>query len=87
MKKAEVSVRLALVRARSFTVASSGNAENGSNAIFQQIEAISLTERVIVALKNAFFSGTLKRFNCWYCCRSYCFCAGCFRRPSRLSLP
>ena len=31
---------------------------NGS--IFQEIEAITLTERVITALKNAFFSGALK---------------------------
>jgi DNA-binding GntR family transcriptional regulator len=44
----------------SFTVTSSGNSANGSNSIFQQIEAISLTERVIAALKNAFFSGQLK---------------------------
>src|SRR5579859_2564161 len=33
---------------------------NGNGAIFQEIEAITLTERVIAALKNAFFSGTLK---------------------------
>jgi DNA-binding GntR family transcriptional regulator len=33
--------------------------ENGSS-IFQQIEAVSLTERVIAALKQAFFSGLLK---------------------------
>src|SRR5579859_5937832 len=33
---------------------------NGNGAIFQEIEAISLTERVIAALKNAFFSGLLK---------------------------
>lgn len=36
------------------------HSENGSSSIFQQIEAISLTERVIAALKNAFFSGQLK---------------------------
>ncbi len=28
--------------------------------MFQEIEAITLTERVITALKNAFFSGKLK---------------------------
>src|SRR6266851_4205529 len=39
---------------------SSGGAENGNSAIFQEIEAISLTERVIAALKNAFFTGLLK---------------------------
>ena len=39
---------------------SSGNAENGNNSKFQEIEAITLTERVIAALKNAFFSGVLK---------------------------
>ena len=39
---------------------SSENVENGNNSIFQEIEAVSLTERVIVALKNAFFSGLLK---------------------------
>ena len=39
---------------------SSGNAENGNRSIFQEIEAITLTERVIAALKNAFFSGVLK---------------------------
>ena len=33
--------------------------QNG-NSKFQQIEAVSLTERVIAALKNAFFSGLLK---------------------------
>jgi DNA-binding GntR family transcriptional regulator len=37
----------------------SGNAET-SSSIFQEIEAISLTERVTAALKNAFFSGALK---------------------------
>ena len=36
------------------------NAENGSSSKFQEIEAITLTERVIAALKNAFFSGQLK---------------------------
>ena len=39
---------------------SSGNAESGNNSIFQEIEAITLTERVIAALKDAFFSGKLK---------------------------
>src|SRR5712692_6985774 len=39
---------------------SSGDAGNGSSSIFQEIEAITLTERVIAALKNAFFSGVLK---------------------------
>ena len=34
--------------------------ENGNSSIFQEIEAVSLTERVIAALKNAFFSGMLK---------------------------
>src|ERR1700752_2201890 len=33
---------------------------NGNGAMFQEIEAITLTERVIAALKNAFFSGVLK---------------------------
>jgi DNA-binding GntR family transcriptional regulator len=37
---------------------SSGSSGNG--AIFQEIEAVTLTERVIAALKNAFFSGALK---------------------------
>lgn len=32
----------------------------GKGAIFQEIEAITLTERVIAALKSAFFSGGLK---------------------------
>jgi hypothetical protein len=41
-------------------VNSSGNAENGNGSIFQEIEAITLTERVIAALKDAFFSGKLK---------------------------
>jgi DNA-binding GntR family transcriptional regulator len=41
-------------------VTSSDSAENGNTSIFQHIEAISLTERVIAALKNAFFSGVLK---------------------------
>ena len=39
---------------------SSDKAENGNNSMFQHIEAISLTERVIAALKNAFFTGKLK---------------------------
>ena len=38
---------------------SSESGENG-NSIFPQIEAVSLTERVVAALKNAFFSGLLK---------------------------
>lgn len=37
----------------------SDTVETGSS-IFQQIEAVSLTERVIAALKNAFFAGLLK---------------------------
>src|ERR1700756_2123354 len=41
-------------------VNSSGTSENGNASIFQEIEAITLTERVIAALKNAFFSGVLK---------------------------
>jgi DNA-binding GntR family transcriptional regulator len=41
-------------------VNSSGSADNGANSMFQEIEAITLTERVITALKNAFFSGKLK---------------------------
>jgi DNA-binding GntR family transcriptional regulator len=41
-------------------VNSSVNAENGNCSMFQEIEAVSLTERVIAALKNAFFSGKLK---------------------------
>ena len=36
------------------------NAENGNSSIFHEIEAISLTDRVIAALKHAFFSGLLK---------------------------
>jgi len=37
------------------------NRSCGSNGpVFGQIEAVSLTERVIAALKNAFFSGVLK---------------------------
>src|SRR5438874_2353965 len=44
----------------SFPVNSTGTADNGNSSIFQEIEAISLTERVIAALKNAFFSGALK---------------------------
>lgn len=36
------------------------NSGNGNGSIFQAIEAISLTERVIAALKNAFYSGMLK---------------------------
>jgi DNA-binding GntR family transcriptional regulator len=40
-------------------VISSESGENG-NSIFSQIEAVSLTERVVAALKNAFFSGLLK---------------------------
>jgi DNA-binding GntR family transcriptional regulator len=40
-------------------VISSDTSDNGSS-IFQQIEAVSLTERVVAALKNAFFSGLLK---------------------------
>jgi hypothetical protein len=36
-------------------VTSSGNAENGNKSSFEQIEAISLTERVVAAMKNAFF--------------------------------
>src|ERR1700751_5753528 len=43
-----------------FQVNSSGSAGNGANSMFQEIEAITLTERVITALKNAFFSGLLK---------------------------
>src|ERR1700751_2301563 len=43
-----------------FQVNSSGSAGNGANSMFQEIEAITLTERVITALKNAFFSGQLK---------------------------
>lgn len=39
---------------------SSANVENDGSSIFQEIEAVSLTERVIAALKNAFFSGALK---------------------------
>ena len=38
---------------------SSESRENG-NSIFPQLEAVSLTERVVAALKNAFFSGLLK---------------------------
>src|ERR1700756_3593395 len=41
-------------------VNSNGSAGNGANSMFQEIEAITLTERVITALKNAFFSGKLK---------------------------
>jgi len=41
-------------------VNSSANVENDGSSIFQEIEAVSLTERVIAALKNAFFSGALK---------------------------
>jgi DNA-binding GntR family transcriptional regulator len=41
-------------------VTSSHNAQNGNRSSFEQIEAISLTERVVAALKNAFFSGQLK---------------------------
>ena len=44
----------------SFAVNSTVTADNGNSAIFQEIEAISLTEWVIAALKNAFFSGVLK---------------------------
>jgi DNA-binding GntR family transcriptional regulator len=43
----------------SLSVISSDASENGSK-IFSQIEAVSLTERVVAALKNAFFSGLLK---------------------------
>src|SRR2546427_1488657 len=41
-------------------VKSPDTAENGTGSMFQEIEAITLTERVIAALKNAFFSGLLK---------------------------
>jgi DNA-binding GntR family transcriptional regulator len=34
--------------------------EIGDGAIFRQLEAVSLTEGVVAALKDAFFSGTLK---------------------------
>jgi DNA-binding GntR family transcriptional regulator len=34
--------------------------EIGDSAIFRQLEAVSLTEGVVAALKDAFFSGTLK---------------------------
>src|SRR5438552_3296356 len=36
------------------------NAENGTGTMFQEIEAVTLTERVIAALKDAIFSGKLK---------------------------
>jgi DNA-binding GntR family transcriptional regulator len=41
-------------------VKSSDTAENGNGSMFQEIEAVALTDRVIAALKNAFFSGKLK---------------------------
>src|SRR5438128_1355429 len=34
--------------------------QKGENAVFHQLEAISLTEGVVAALKDAFFSGMLK---------------------------
>lgn len=38
----------------------SSSPQRPGTALFQQIDAISLTERVIAALKSAFFSGVLK---------------------------
>ena len=34
--------------------------EKGDGAVFRQLEAVSLAEGVVAALKDAFFSGTLK---------------------------
>jgi DNA-binding GntR family transcriptional regulator len=41
-------------------VISPDRVENSNSSVFREIEAVSLTERVIAALKNAFFSGLLK---------------------------
>ena len=44
----------------SFIVIPADHLNDSNGSIFQQIEAVSLTERVIDALKSAFFAGQLK---------------------------